>query len=347
MSKKIDINQAVKYLSHEGPLAKENPDFEERTAQLELVKNISECFNENKIGVFEAGTGVGKSFAYLIPALIWAKENNQRIVISTGTINLQQQIAEKDIIQAQKILGTNEKFLLLKGRQNYVCQRRLKDLEDEKDLFFEEEEELKIFAEQELSGQLKELLRGKCSEHILVVGLGNREVTADAIGPLTVDSLLVTRHFFQEEQVGAAVAKKYRKVSAFAPGVTAQTGVETMELIRGIVDQIKPDIVLAVDALAARSPKRLNTTIQLTDTGISPGAGVGNNRKELNETSLGCPVIAIGVPTVLDAVTIAKEDVSEDVKAFFVMPRNIDSSVQYVSELLAGGINRVNQKNGI
>ena len=96
MSKKIDINQAVKYLSHEGPLAKENPDFEERTAQLELVKNISECFNENKIGVFEAGTGVGKSFAYLIPASIWAKENNQRIVISTGTINLQQQIAEKD-----------------------------------------------------------------------------------------------------------------------------------------------------------------------------------------------------------------------------------------------------------
>ena len=144
MSKKIDINQAVRYLSHDGPLAKENPDFEERTAQLELVKNISECFNENKIGVFEAGTGVGKSFAYLIPALIWAKENNQRIVISTGTINLQQQIAEKDIIQAQKILGTNEKFLLLKGRQNYVCQRRLKDLEDEKDLFFEEEEELKL-----------------------------------------------------------------------------------------------------------------------------------------------------------------------------------------------------------
>ena len=192
----------------------------------------------------------------------------------------------------------------------------------------EEREELKLTAEQELSKQLKELLRGKKGEHILVVGLGNREVTADAIGPLTVDSLLVTRHFFQEEQVGAAVAKKYRKVSAVAPGVTAQTGVETMELIRGIVEQIKPDIVLVVDALAARSPKRLNTTIQLTDTGISPGAGVGNNRKELNETSLGCPVIAIGVPTVLDAVTIAKEEVWEDVKAFFVMPRNIDSSVQ-------------------
>lgn len=210
-----------------------------------------------------------------------------------------------------------------------------------------EEEDLKEIAEKELSGQLKELLRGKRAEHILVVGLGNREVTADAIGPLTVDSLLVTRHFFQDESVGAAVGKKYRKVSAFTPGVMAQTGMETMELIRGVVEQIKPDIVVAVDALAARSPKRLNTTIQLTDTGISPGAGVGNNRKELNETSLGCPVIAIGVPTVLDAVTIAREDVLEDVQAFFVMPRNIDSSVQYVSELLAGGINRVNQKNRI
>jgi len=211
----------------------------------------------------------------------------------------------------------------------------------------EEEEALKETAERELAGQLKELLRGKVAEHMLVVGLGNREVTADAIGPLTVDGLVVTRHYFQEESVGAAVGKKYRKVSAFTPGVMAQTGMETMELIRGVVEETKPDIVLAVDALAARSPKRLNTTIQLTDTGISPGAGVGNNRKELNETSLGCPVIAIGVPTVLDAVTIAKEEMSEDVKAFFVMPRNIDSSVQYVSELLAGGINRVNQKNGI
>lgn len=211
----------------------------------------------------------------------------------------------------------------------------------------EEEESLKELAEQELSGQLAKLLKGKKSEHILVVGLGNREVTADAVGPLTVDGLIVTRHYFLEEGVREAVEKKYRRVSAFLPGVMAQTGMETMELIRGVVEEIKPDVVFAVDALAARSPKRLNTTIQLTDTGISPGAGVGNNRKELNEASLGCPVIAIGVPTVLDAVTIAKEEVEEDVRNFFVMPRNIDSSVQYVSELLAGGINRVNQKNGI
>ena len=208
----------------------------------------------------------------------------------------------------------------------------------------EEEEELKEIGELELFHQLQELLKGKTAEHMLVVGLGNREVTADAVGPMTIDNLVVTRHYFQEKSVGVAVGKKYRKVSAFVPGVMAQTGMETMELIRGVVEEVKPDIVLAVDALAARSPKRLNTTIQLTDTGISPGAGVGNNRKELNEKSLGCPVIAIGVPTVLDAVTIAKEEAAEDVKAFFVMPRTIDSAVQYVSELIAGGINRVNQK---
>ena len=210
-----------------------------------------------------------------------------------------------------------------------------------------EEESLKELAEKEMERQLGKLLSEKDAEHMLVVGLGNREVTADAVGPLTIDNLLVTRHYFQEEKVGTAVGKKYRKVSAFVPGVMAQTGMETMELIKGVVEQTAPDVVLAVDALAARSPKRLNTTIQLTDTGISPGAGVGNNRKELNESSLGCPVIAIGVPTVLDAVTIAKEEAAEDVKTFFVMPRTIDSAVQYVSELLAGGINRVNQKNKI
>ncbi len=208
----------------------------------------------------------------------------------------------------------------------------------------QEEEELKEKAERELERQLRALLEGKVAEHILVVGLGNREVTADAIGPLTVDQLLVTRHLFPVEKEPSEQLKKYRKVSALVPGVMAQTGMETMELLRGIVEETHPDMVVVIDALAARSPKRLNTTIQLTDTGISPGAGVGNNRKQLNKETLGCPVIAIGVPTVLDAVTIARDDVAEDVTSLFVMPRNIDSSVQYVSELLAGGINRASKK---
>ena len=192
----------------------------------------------------------------------------------------------------------------------------------------QEEEELKEKAEKELEKQLRALFANKAAEHILVVGLGNREVTADAVGPLTVDQLLVTRHLFPVEKEASEQLKKYRKVSALVPGVMAQTGMETMELLRGIVEETHPDIVLVIDALAARSPKRLNTTIQLTDTGISPGAGVGNNRKQLNKETLGCSVIAIGVPTVLDAVTIARDDVAEDVTSLFVMPRNIDSSVQ-------------------
>ena len=208
-----------------------------------------------------------------------------------------------------------------------------------------EEENLKEIAQKELQKQLKELLKGKAANRLLVVGLGNREVTADAIGPLTVDQLLVTRHLFQEEELAGKLAQKYICVSAFVPGVMAQTGMETMELIRGVVEETKPDAVLVIDALAARSPGRLNTTIQLTDTGICPGAGVGNNRKELNERTLGCPVIAIGVPTVMDALAIAKEELAGEVSELFVTPRSIDSSVQYVSELLAGGINLVTMKH--
>lgn len=208
-----------------------------------------------------------------------------------------------------------------------------------------EEEALKHVAEEELSKQLRQLLHGKKSDTVLVVGLGNREVTADAVGPLTIDKIMITGCFFKD--CGRKENRSIRRVCAFVPGVMAQTGMETVELIRGVVEKTRPDVVVAVDALAARSPERLNTTIQLTDTGIHPGAGVGNNRKELNEGSLGCPVIAIGVPTVLDAVTIAREEFSKEVEALFVMPRNIDSSVRYVSEILAGGINCVHQKEGI
>lgn len=147
MSNPVDSKKAVFFLSSDGPLANNNPNYEERLSQLKLTSQITNCFNENKIGVFEAGTGVGKSYAYLIPALMWVKENDQRVVISTGTINLQQQLAEKDCIKAQEITGINEKFLLIKGRQNYVCLRRLKDASEEKDLFSEETDELKLISE--------------------------------------------------------------------------------------------------------------------------------------------------------------------------------------------------------
>ena len=177
----------------------------------------------------------------------------------------------------------------------------------------------------------------------MIIGLGNREVTADAIGPFTVENIFVTRHMIEEYK---EVRDAHKTVSALVPGVMAQTGMETMEIIRAVVTEVKPDVVLVVDALAARSVRRLGTTIQLTDTGICPGAGIGNNRRELNEQTVGTTVIAIGVPTVLDAVGIASEEVVNDVKDLFVMPRCIDSSVRYISEILAEGINLANRRDG-
>ena len=133
----LNENESSYYLSKSGPLAKTNPNYEERPEQLQLLKAVCTAFNENKIGVFEAGTGVGKSFAYLIPSIIWAEQNHQRIVISTGTINLQHQLIEKDIPAALKLTGSSIKSLMIKGRQNYLCRRRFADTLDEKDLFTE------------------------------------------------------------------------------------------------------------------------------------------------------------------------------------------------------------------
>jgi len=138
--KKLDVEQTGFLLSSEGPFAQKSPDYEERPVQIELVKKIAGAFNENKIGVFEAGTGVGKSFAYLIPSMLWASQNKERIVVSTGTINLQQQIIEKDIPSAEKITGVKLKALLVKGRQNYVCLRRLEETGKERDLFNDEQD---------------------------------------------------------------------------------------------------------------------------------------------------------------------------------------------------------------
>ena len=133
--KKLDVDDAAFYISKDGPLAKINENFEERLSQIELLKNIVKTFNQNKTGVFEAGTGVGKSYAYLIPSILWAVQNNERVVISTGTINLQQQLCLKDIPQAIKITGKPVKFILMKGRQNYICKRRLQEALNSKDLF--------------------------------------------------------------------------------------------------------------------------------------------------------------------------------------------------------------------
>lgn len=189
---------------------------------------------------------------------------------------------------------------------------------------------------------------------VLVVGLGNADVTPDAIGPLTVSHLTVTRHIVTIapelfEKIGQCT------VSAFTPGVLAQTGIETLELIRGAVENVSPDVVIAVDALAARSCERLATTIQLSDTGISPGSGIGNQRKSINQKNLGVPVIAVGVPTVVDSATLVcdsleragmtdipaeLEEVLRNGKDFFVSPKECDVISDSVGLLLARSLDR-------
>lgn len=139
----------------------------------------------------------------------------------------------------------------------------------------------------------------------LIVGLGNWDVTPDALGPKTVENILVTNHLFELDY--ETVASGYRPVAAISPGVMGVTGMETSDIVRSIIKQYNPEFVIVVDALASRSIERINETIQLTDSGIHPGSGVGNHRKELSKETLGIPVIAIGVPTVVDAVSIASD----------------------------------------
>jgi len=140
---------------------------------------------------------------------------------------------------------------------------------------------------------------------VLIVGLGNRFVTPDALGPKVTDDIYVTRHLFSE--MPDSVSDDLRSVCAVAPGVLGITGIETVEIIKGVVEKVKPDLVIAIDALASRSMNRISTTIQLADTGITPGSGIGNKRMGINEETLGVKVIAIGVPTVVDAATVAND----------------------------------------
>lgn len=140
----------------------------------------------------------------------------------------------------------------------------------------------------------------------LVVGLGNRNSTPDAIGPLTIDNVIVTNHIYLYDELD----QNYKRVSAIVPNVTASTGIETSDYIKGIVSVLKPDAIIVIDALASRSLKRVNKTIQLSNTGITPGSGVGNNRSEISKNTLGVPVIAIGIPTVVDAVSVVADTIN-------------------------------------
>ena len=181
----------------------------------------------------------------------------------------------------------------------------------------QQDSELQQKVEQVFAREFSQFLRVlgiKQDASCLVVGLGNGNVTPDALGPLVCENLLVTRHLFQLQPEN--VEKGYRPVSALAPGVMGVTGIETSDIIFGVVEKIKPDFVIAIDALASRSIERVNSTIQISDSGIHPGSGVGNKRKEISKDTLGIPVIALGVPTVVDAVSITSDTIDLILKHF-------------------------------
>ncbi|GEQ21036.1 germination protease [Clostridium butyricum] len=216
---------------------------------------------------------------------------------------------------------------------------------------------------------------------VLVVGLGNWKVTPDALGPKVTEGIMVTRHL--KTVMPEIMDDSVRPVCSIAPGVLGITGVETVEIIKGTVERVKPDVVICIDALAARRVERVNTTIQIGDTGISPGAGVGNNRKQINEENLGVKVIAIGVPTVVDAVTIANDTIdmvvdslmknsssgndfykmlgsldkneksslirevlsSKSLGEMIVTPKDIDLIINSLAKIISNGINMAVQPN--
>ncbi|MBR5236015.1 MAG: GPR endopeptidase [Clostridia bacterium] len=226
--------------------------------------------------------------------------------------------------------------------------------------------------------ELQALLPLKDKANVLVVGLGNWNITPDSLGPKAISKLMVTRHLLQ--YIPDQIDEGIRPVCAISPGVLGITGMETSEIIKGVTNAIKPDAIIVIDALAARSMDRISTTIQLCDTGISPGAGVGNQRKALDKSSLGVPVIAIGVPTVIDAATITADTLqmaaqSEEVEAnqelcealskmdeeeqysmlraalpeslngFIVTPKDVDLLIDRVAQVVANGINLAMHKN--
>lgn len=225
-----------------------------------------------------------------------------------------------------------------------------------------------------IKDEIEKILAGKIPENTLVIGLGNRNITADALGPKVVEGVLATRHL--KEYMPDEIDERLSSVSAVAPGVLGRTGIETGEIVKGICEKVSPKLVIAIDALCSRKIDRINSTVQISNTGIQPGAGVGNKRMTIDEGTLGVPVIVLGVPTVVDAATLAedtielivgglkagakenlplykmlsviekednlpiiKEVLSSAEQNFVVTPKEIDESIGRLSGVIANSIN--------
>ena len=174
--------------------------------------------------------------------------------------------------------------------------------------------------------EIKELLKKmniKKQDFCLIIGLGNSRSTPDSLGPKTINNIIVTNHLYEL----GLLQKEYRRIAALNPGVMGETGIETSDIIKSVVEKTKPDFVIVVDALASSSIERINKTIQITDTGIHPGSGIGNSRKEISKETLKIPVIAIGVPTTVDATTIVSDTIKYLTKHYSYTRKNIENPI--------------------
>lgn len=216
----------------------------------------------------------------------------------------------------------------------------------------EENEDVKDNVIDAVAAELKKLIRFHYNLKVMVAGLGNRAVTPDSLGPETASKVRITRHLFVMFEADGD--DEMSNVSCIIPGVSATTGMETAEIIRKAVEVAEPEVLIVIDSLAARNIERVSTTIQITDTGISPGAGMGNNRTGIHEETVGTKVIAIGVPTVIDATTIIRDALNENVDSaeqiekyidkyeeqMIVTSTDIDMIIKDFSDIIAAGINK-------
>ena len=276
----------------------------------------------------------------------------------------EEKVDDKIVVNRVKVTTSNGEEAIGKPIGNYITV-------DLKGLKTATEEDIEK-ASNVVTKELKELIGQHIGpqDSILVVGLGNEYVTPDALGPKVITQIDVTRHILN--YMPEILDSKTREVSAVSPGVLGTTGIETQEILKGIVENVKPKMLIVIDALASKSIERISSTVQIADTGIVPGAGVGNTRKELSQNSLGIPVIAVGIPTVVDLATITddcldlfitklqdeaksndylnslkEQDNYEEIKEalvpngynMIVTPKEIDGLIENMSSVVARGIN--------
>ena len=294
---------------------------------------------------------------------LYKKANNIEQEVN-GIQTEEEKTGENIVTTRVKVLDKKGEEAINKPIGNYITI-------DVKNLKLASEEDIQKTSEvvtKELKVLIDKHIDNKAS--ILVVGLGNLYVTPDALGPKVINEIDITRHLL--EYMPEVLGENTRSVSAVSPGVLGTTGIETQEILKGIVDNVKPQLIIIIDALASRSIERISSSIQIADTGIVPGAGVGNARKELTQNTLGVPVIAIGIPTVVEAATIAadsltlfiqkvqeeahsndflnqlqEEDKYEMIKEvlapsdynFIVTPKEIDDLIENMKDIVARGIN--------